>query len=220
MRDFYSDYAVYEGVTYRVKNYFDRVDLFAIEDIERKDVILSVPEDKLDDKYTLINNAILNGVKYVYFDIEDSKVTYGTTYKDSAVLQRDISDFDLIYQWIIRGKDKPVQKRVIYSKNSEALIKEFYPEEAPNGRIMFSVNSENFSGQDLLDAIRTLYPGKVREESKEGTFDEVIRRISIDGIEFQIFEDLCWDITDILPEQKGRGEDFIFEIVEFFNEKH
>ena len=218
MREFFSYYAVYEGVTYRVKNYQDRVELFAIEDKERKDVIMSVPKDKLDDNYSLINDAILNGIRYVFYDIEDKQVTYGTAYKDSPLLQRDITDFDLIYQRVLRGKNEPVEKRAIYPENSEALIKEFYPQERPDGSVMFSVDSKKISAQDLIDVIRILYKGKVREGRKDVTADVVIKHVSVGGIELRIVDDLCWEITDICPEQKGRGEDLIFEILAYLNE--
>ena len=118
MKKSYADYAVYEGVTYRRVSYVDRVELFDVNDENCEHVLLSVPKDKIEDSYSVFNKAVLNGVEYVVYDIKEGQVYYGTTHKDSKILQRKIEDFDLVFQTIPRGPDKPVEKKLIYSKDT------------------------------------------------------------------------------------------------------
>lgn len=223
MKKSYADYAVYEGVAYRRVSYVDRVELFDVNDENCEHVLLSVPKDKIEDSYSVFNKAVLNGVEYVVYDIKEGQVYYGTTHKDSKILQRKIEDFDLVFQTIPRGPDKPVEKKLIYSKDtgnsSESQIKKYYPEEMANGSIMFSVCSDQISKEEIVKAIRSLYKDRVSEAFG---FTRVIYvdmgMIRIDGNVLNITEDLDYGIITISPLEKGKGEKYIFEIADYFNQ--
>ena len=221
MKKFYADYAVYDGVSYRETSYRDRIELFAVDDEECEHVLFSVSKDKIEERYSVFNHAILNGLEYVYYDIKDRVVTYSTTHKNMKLLQRDINDFDLVYQIIARGKDKPIEKKLIYSKTDGMQIKEFYPQEMANGSVMFSVCTDLISREELYKAIQTLYAGRI-SDAFAGT--EIIYAyigiIRIDGIVFNISEDLDYGILTISPAQKGKGEKYIFEIADYLNSKN
>ena len=224
MKEFYANYAVYDGTTYREISYLDKVELFALDDTECKNILFSVQPENIEDKFTVLNKAILYGLEYVYYDIKDGLVTYSATYKDKKILQRNINDFDLIFQAIISGQNKPMETKMIYSKDNDVadvgLVKSFYPQEMTNGNIMFNVSSALISRDDMHKAIQDLYAGRVSETpaaSDMMLMDEIIEWIIIDGIKFCVLEDLCWEMVTIYPEQKEAGEKYIFEIVNYFN---
>ena len=223
MKKFYADYAVYEGVAYRALSYTDRIDLFDVDDEERECVLFSVPKEKIEERYSVFNHAVLNGLEYVYYDIKGEQVTFSSTYKDKKILQRYIKDFDLVFQTINRGSDKPMEKKLIYSKDKSisdgSQIKRFYPQEMANGSVMFSVSSDLVSREALYKSIQTLYAGRISDKSSSAGLatDEYIEFIRIDGIVFNISEDLIYGIVTISPAHKGNGEKYIFEIVDCLN---
>ena len=220
MKNFVAEYAVYKGVTYRETVYRDKIELFEVNDENREKVILTVPRDAVEESFTIVNRAVLNGVEYVYYDITDGVVTYSSLYKDKPMLQKNIEEFDVVFQNIVRGKDKPIEKKLIYA-GKNPTIKKFYPDEMANGSIMFNVSSDVIPMEDIYDAIHALYPGRVSVGRKELTplGDEVLCSIYIDGIKFNCDEDLCWGLVTISPSEKGSGEKYIFEIVDYFGDR-
>ena len=216
MKSFRADYAVYKGATYREKLYHDKTELFDVNDEERENIILTVPRDAVEDRFMVVNHAVLEGVDYVYYDITEGVVTYSSLYKDKPILRKNIEEFDVIYQNIVRGKDKSLEKKLIYA-GKNPTIKKYYPNEMANGSVMFNVRADVISLEDICDAIYKLYPGRVTLEKKGITplGDEVLNIVYIDGIKFNLDEDLCWELVTISPVDKGNGEKYIFEIVDY-----
>ncbi len=230
MQKFYESYAVYKGITYIRTDYQDRIDLFSTSDSERKNVLFQVRSDELDDIYNVINHAILNGIDYVYYEIENEIVTYGSTACNENTQKRPQKDFDFIYQMIIRDKNK--EQKIIYVNEKKSLNdfkdKKFYLEETASKSIMFCTDNNIVSQKDVHDALEKMYPGRLSNEkildNGIGT-DEILTSVEIDGIEIDIDEDLCYEFTTVYSMNKEFGEKYIREIVDYFNrlakdEKH
>lgn len=224
MRNFYTDYAVYQGITYLRVGYLDKVELFDIDDIDHKNLLFTLPVDIIEESYTVINHAVLNGIEYVFYEKKNEIVTYSTTHANKKYLQKNIKEFDLIYQQINRGIGKPFEKKIIYINEEKVSVEsvnlKFRPEEMANGSIMFSVNSDIISLTDVYEALNILYPGRLSDRggvTSALAIDDIVSWISIDGIRINIDQDLCWDITTVFPDQKGAGEEYIFEIIDYFN---
>lgn len=224
MKNFYTEYAVYQGNTYLRVGYYDKVELFAIDDIEHKNILFTLPLDAIEESYTVFNYAVLNSIEYVFYEIENGIVTYSTTHANKQYLQKKQNEFDLIFQQINRGAGKPIEKKIIYINEEkvspDSVNLKFRPEETANGSIMFSVPSDDISSNDVYEALEILYPGRLSDRGGVASglvIDEIVSWISIDGIRINIDQDLCWDITTVFPDQKGLGEKYIFEIIDYFN---
>lgn len=226
MKDFHADYAVYNGITYREISYFDRLELFGIDDYERKDILFSIPEDSVEDRFSVINHAILNGVDYVFYDITDEIVTYGSTFSGAKYLKEKLCNFDLLFQKIFRGAHKPIEKKIVYVNEKASCpirIFDYYPEERANGSIMFYESSDRISREDIYKAIDSLYSGRITKKQNDESvhlIDQTIDQVSIDGIWFEIVDDFLYDMIYIAPMKKGSGEKYIFEIVDYFNDNN
>ena len=224
MKNFYAEYAVYQGNTYLRVGYYDKVELFDIDDTEPKNVLFTLPLNTIEESYTVMNYAVLNGIEYVFYEIENGIVTYSTTHANKQYLQKNQKEFDLIYQQINRGAGKPIEKKIVYINEEkvspDSVNLRFRPEEMANGSIMFSVCSDIIALDDVYKVLEVLYPGRLSDKGGVPSaliMDEIVSWISIDGIRININQDLCWDITTVFPHQKGSGEKYIFEIVDYFN---
>lgn len=85
---------------------------------------------------------------------------------------------------------------------------------------MFSVLSDIVSANDVYKCLEKLYEGRLSNRggiSSTLALDEFVSWVDIDGIRINIDQDLCWDITTVFPEQKGSGENYIVEIIDYFN---
>lgn len=224
LRNFYTEYAVYQGITYLRVGYLDKVELFDIDDIDHKNLLFTLLVDIIQESYTVINHAVLNGIAYVFYEIKNDIVTYSTTHANKKYLQKNIKEFDLIYQQINRGIGKPIEKKIIYINEEKVSVEsvnlKFRPEEMANGSIMFSVNSDIISLIDVYEALNILYSRRLSDRrgvTSALVIDEIVSWISIDGIRINIDQDLCWGITTVFPDQKSAGEKYIFEIIDYFN---
>ena len=102
--------------------------------------------------------------------------------------------------------------------NDPSQIRRFSPEKTTSGSVMFSVDSDIVSRDDLRKALNSLYPGRLEIKDKaQLIMDEVLEYIYIDGIKMVISEDLSYEMVWIFPDKKGYGEKYIFEIVDYFN---
>lgn len=224
MRKFYADYAVYNGKTYLSVYYHDKVELFAHDDFDHKNKMYTLPLDALEDSYSEINKAVLNGIEYVFYEIKDNVVTYGTTHTNAQYRYKKIEEFDLIYKVINYKNKKLTENKILFTNNdkvpNEFVNLRFRPEEMANGSIMFSVLSHIVSANDVYKCLDVLYKGRLSNKgvlSSAVVTDEFISWVDIDGIRINIDQDLCWDITTVFPDQKGFGEKYILEIIDYFN---
>lgn len=224
MRKFYADYAIYNGITYLSVDYRDKVELFAWDDIDHKNMLYSLPLEAVEDRYSEVYYAVLNGIQYVFYEIKDNVVTYGTTHANAQYRYNRIEEFDLIYKIINYKNGKPTERKIIYinetKESKESVNLRFRPEEMANGSIMFSVLSDIVSANDVYKCLEKLYEGRLSNRggiSSTLALDEFVSWVDIDGIRINIDQDLCWDITTVFPKQKGSGENYIFEIIDYFN---
>ncbi len=225
MKKFYSDWAVYNGIDYRCVRYFDKIELFDALDEENKNVLYTVSLNLIEDEYTIMTKAILNGVEYTVFDIEEGIVIYKRFINDENFIRRKTEEFELIVQYKSHSKNGHstyLEKSIIYINENkvtyDAVDRKYWPEEMASGNIMFCVDNELISLDDLYEALEKLYSGRISDKGsipEAALFDEYIAWLSIDGIKFNISED--WGLVTISPEQNNVGGEYIRELIDYFN---
>lgn len=100
-------------------------------------------------------------------------------------------------------------------------IVRFEPEEMENKSIMLRIHSDQVTLNDVYDALEILYPGRLSDRGGIASalaMDEIISWICIDGIRINIEQDLGLEYTTVFPDQKGKGEKYILELIDYFNQ--
>lgn len=140
-------------------------------DEENKNVLYTVPLNSIEDEYTIMTKAILNGVEYTIFGIEKDTVIYKKFINDENYIRRRTEEFELIVQYrnhTKNGHSTYSEKSIIYideSKiTSDAVDRKYWSEEMANGNIMFCVSNDFISLNDLYQALEKLYSGRISDK--------------------------------------------------------
>lgn len=98
-RKFWIDIAIYKGKEFQYNSYGDgKIELFSKEDIIKENVLHTVTVNDLDDIYTKITYAIIDGVSYVVYEIANDMVTFKRFINDKKYISKSLKDFELVYE--------------------------------------------------------------------------------------------------------------------------
>ncbi len=221
-KDFWSNWARYNGTEYRCVSYGNnKAELFAGDDSLKENVLYTVQADELEDCYTLMTYAILRGIQYVVYEIENDIVTYKKYVNDKEFMKKPKMDFELIY--LQKNHTEYVEKKIVFIDEKRidraAVNRKFWPEEMASGNIMFSASDDLITIHDLNKILEELYGARITDKggSPEALlFDEYIAWCNIDGNRFDISSD--WGIVTISPKEE-KGNKYIIELVDYLNQK-
>ena len=213
------EFCVHKGVTYRALSYYDHIELFAIDDVNKKHIIEKMKKEDLEDYYYLITRCILNGINYVVRKIEDDIVTYERAVCDKKLFEIQIHNLDIIYQQKNRS-GKPFERRIIYIDNNKIteryLDKNFYPEEMHNGHLMLPYLDTELDINDTCQLLKKRYGDRIKlnpPSLEMLMIDYYIATFTIDNYKFCL--DYDYGIVTISPDDDG--DKYILEIIEYFN---
>lgn len=223
-KKFWTNLAIYKGKEYQYISYGNgKIELYSTKDIRLEKVLYTVIANDLEDRYTKITHAILDGVSYVVYEIDNDIVTYKRFINDNKYISKSLKDFEMVYEQKNHqyNNQKYVEKEIVYIDvvriDKEAVNRKFWAEEMASGNLMLSVSDDVLSINDLENALSALYDSRI---SDKGGFpdallwDEYIAWLNIDNIRFDISSD--WGIVTISPED-SRGNQYIREIVDYLN---
>lgn len=223
-RKFWMDLAIYKGKEFQLTSYGNgKIELFGKEDIIKEDVLYTVTANDLEDIYTKITYAVLDGILYVVYEIVGDIVTYKRFVNDKKYISKSMKNFELIYEQKNHqnGNEKYIEREIIYIDEKqiekEVINRKFGAEEMASGNIMISISDDVLSINDLEIVLRTLYGARINEKGgipEALLWDEYIAWLNIDGIKFDITSD--WGIVTISPKD-SRGNKYIREIVDYLN---
>lgn len=221
-KKFYAELAIYKGEEFRCVTYGGgRVELFAPDDALCQNVLHSVNIADLEDKYTKIIHAVLNGISYVVYDIENDVVEYKRYINAKDFIRRPIADFELIYVQRNHHIKKYTEKEPLYVDESriekDAVNRSFWPEEMACGNIMLSFSDDKLSVGDMQKALEELYGRRISEKGglpQALLWDEYISWFKIDDAGFDLTSEM--GIVTISP-KGAEGNKYIREIADYLN---
>lgn len=98
-REFWIDVAIYKGKEFLYTSYGNsKIELFSKEDVIKENVLHTVTVNDLDDRYTKITYAIMNGISYLVYEIANDIVTFKRFINDKKFTSKSLKDFELIYE--------------------------------------------------------------------------------------------------------------------------
>lgn len=216
------DFGYYKGKLYRTLSYWNDVELFAEEDLEKKQVLYRVSKDDMEEMYTLYTSCRIKGINYVVRKMEGEIVTYERLVCDHELFQKPLNEVDVIIRVKNRSNQEP-ERTILYMNpeiTEDRVLKiSFVPEEMHNGDIMLSFLDEELDVAATIQGLQELYGKRLEIHSpneKLLMIDYYVAKIMIDENEFCL--DYDWGIVTISPRAHS-GNDYIWEITNYFNSK-
>ncbi len=219
-KNFWSDWAVYKGRNFRCTYYANNiVKLFDEADELKGNAIYTVKKDELEDSYSLSTSAILNGVEYKVYEIENDTLIYKKCLNKDELTKNFITDFDLIYSEKSYSEYK--EREIIYidekQKNKGLEYRNFWMEENEYGGFEFGAVDGIISVEEMNEALEEIYGGRIVERTGGGPgwFVDYQSQVCVDGIWLKILSD--FGIVTISSYENGRK--YISEITDYFEKR-